>query len=378
MTHSALPTNESEPDASWSRLAVVLFNLGGPDRPEAIPKFLFNLFNDPAIIGAPGPIRWSLAKYISRKRTPTAREIYQHLGGKSPLLDLTRAQAEALETALNEDYRQSTDGISRAVKTFVTMRYWHPLADETVAKVKAFDPDLVVLLPLYPQYSTTTSRSSIRDWKRAATAAGLRARMAEICCFPTDGAFAAAHTTLIQKEIQRLPEGTPFRVIFSAHGLPVSIIEKGDPYQWQVEQTAEAVVEGLGREGLDWTVAYQSRVTPVEWIGPSTEDEIARAGRDGKSIILVPIAFVSEHSETLVELDIEYRALAEKAGVKTYLRVPALGTEANFVESLKRLVVGIAAPRSPALQSGSGGRLCPSTFSQCPIREEIEGEDRGG
>ncbi len=354
-------------DTAWSRLAVVLFNLGGPDSPGAISPFLFNLFNDPAIIGAPGPIRWGLAKYISKKRAPTTKDIYENLGGKSPLLDLTNEQARALESSLSDRLNPSTEEKERVARVFVSMRYWHPLADETVSQVQEFDPDLILLLPLYPQYSTTTVRSSVRDWKQAATATGLKVKTAEICCFPTDSSFADAHVSLLEDTFLKLPESEHCRVLFSAHGLPVSIIEKGDPYQWQVERTVAEVVKRLGRESLDHSICYQSKVTPQEWIGPSTEEEIERAGRDRKSVVLVPIAFVSEHSETLVELDIEYRELAEGAGVPSYHRVPALGVEKAFIESLCNLVLRATEPGMPALSCGSGVRICPSTFSQCPM-----------
>ena len=261
-----------------ARLAVVLFNLGGPDRPDSIQPFLFNLFNDKAIIGAPGPIRFLLAHFISKKRAPVAKEIYEHIGGKSPLLDLTRDQAAALEQALSG---------ADEVKTFIAMRYWHPMSPEVALDVKDFAPDEVILLPLYPQFSTTTSGSSIADWHRSAKAAGLTAPTRTLCCYPTETGWVDAVADLTAKAYDEAAEKGKPRVLFSAHGLPKKIVEKGDPYQWQVERTCAAVVEKLGIDGLDWVTCYQSRVGPMEWIKPATEDELARAGRDGVPVVLL-------------------------------------------------------------------------------------------
>ncbi len=348
------------------RVAVVLFNLGGPDSLDAVQPFLFNLFNDPAIIGAPQPIRWLLARLISQRRAPVAREIYHQLGGKSPLLDLTRAQAEALEQAL----------LDRGVEaqTFVSMRYWHPRSDSVVADVAAFAPDQVVLLPLYPQYSRTTSGSSIEDWRRAASQAGLNGIEATVCCYPVEAGLVTAQVQLIDEQLQQLDgkDETRPRILFSAHGLPERVIRAGDPYQWQVERTTEKVMEILvnrhGADAFDHVVCYQSRVGPLKWIGPSTEEEIDRAGRDRVPVVVVPIAFVSEHSETLVELDMEYRARAEAAGVPHYLRVPALGTTFAFIDGLAQVVID-SLQRLPMTAPDGGIRLCPSDFRRCPCQD---------
>ena len=194
-----------------SRVAVVLFNLGGPDSPEAVQPFLLNLFSDPAIIRAPAPIRWLLARMISRRRAPVAREIYAELGGGSPLLPNTRAQAKALETALGS----SLD--DEAVRVFVAMRYWHPFAAETAAEVADFMPDQVILLPLYPQYSTTTSQSSLDDWAGAAKAAGIDAPAQAICCYPVQSGFIEATAVQVRAALEETPGA---RLLFSAHGLP--------------------------------------------------------------------------------------------------------------------------------------------------------------
>ncbi|MGF1612187.1 MAG: ferrochelatase [Kiloniellales bacterium] len=351
--------------AETGTTAVVLFNLGGPDRPEAVQPFLFNLFNDPAIIGLPQPLRWLLAKLISGRRAPLAREIYGKLGGGSPLLANTEAQAQALEAALN---REAPGG--RRYRVIIAMRYWHPRSDAAAQRVAAAGADRVVLLPLYPQFSTTTSASSVRDWRRAAGAIGLTLPSTMICCYPLESGLIEETAALVEQALTSAAKGggRP-RVLFSAHGLPKKVVTGGDPYQWQVEQTAAAVVAKLGERGvaaeLDWLVCYQSRVGPLEWIGPATDDEIARAGRDGVPLVVVPIAFVSEHSETLVELDIEYRELAEKSGVPAYVRVSTVGAGAAFVAGLAKLVRRAEAA-GPGLCAAQEGRLCPAAWRCCP------------
>jgi len=344
--------------------AVILYNLGGPDGPDDVRPFLFNLFNDPMIIGAPAPIRWLLAQMISRRRAPVAQEIYAHIGGGSPLLANTRAQADALETALN-----SGDG---DYKCFVAMRYWHPMCDAVMDEVMASAPERIVLLPLYPQFSTTTVGSMMRVWERAARKRRLTIPVTALCCYPTDSGFVGSVAESLAAAVAGVSgDAGSFRVLFSAHGLPKQIVEGGDPYQSQVEQTAAAVMKTLGQE-LDWLCCYQSRVGPLEWIGPSTDDEITRAGADGKSVIVVPIAFVSEHSETLVELDIEYRDLAEKAGVRDYIRVPTVGTAPKFIAGLADLVRGNIAAGCDicsGAENANGGRVCAAEWSKCPVSE---------
>lgn len=344
------------------KLAVVLFNLGGPDSVTAIEPFLFNLFNDKAIIGAPQPIRYLLARYISLRRAPVAAEIYAHLGGKSPLLQLTNEQSAELGKSLSAALSEGDE-----VKTFVSMRYWHPMSDEVAAQVKDYNPDRVVLLPLYPQFSTTTTGSSIKDWERAARKCGLKAKTSTICCYPTNAGFVDAIVENLWPQIQESSFVDKPRILFSAHGLPKKIVDKGDPYQWQVEQTALAVANKLNIENLDWWVSYQSRVGPLEWIGPNTEDEIERAGAEKRPLIIVPIAFVSEHSETLVELDIEYRELAEKAGVPSYLRTPAVATHPSFITGLKDLVLEHLKEECVLCPEG-GTRICPTTHKKCQCR----------
>ncbi len=341
-----------------TKTAVVLFNLGGPDRPEAVQPFLFNLFNDPAIIGLPTPLRWLLAKLISKRRAPVAQEIYRELGGGSPLLPNTEAQAAALDSALK------AKGVGEA-RVFIAMRYWHPRAEETAKEVAAYAPDQVILLPLYPQFSTTTSGSSLKEWERVAKAAGLRAPSRSVCCYPEESGFVEAVALRLREALRQVDHEMTPRVLFSAHGLPKKIVEKGDPYQWQVEQSVAAVVRSLGEVNLDWQVCYQSRVGPLEWIGPSTDAEIEKAGSEGRPLIVVPIAFVSEHSETLVELDIEYRELAAASGVPSYIRVGTVATGSPFIDGLAEQVSrALASDR--AICSQAGGRFCPAKWSGCP------------
>jgi ferrochelatase len=250
------------------------------------------------------------------------------------------------------------------------MRYWHPFSDAAVRAVQAWNPDEIILLPLYPQYSTTTTGSSLTAWREAAARAGLAKPVSTLCCYPTDRGFLAATAAIVRRSYTEarvaLDPAIGLRVLFSAHGLPEVIVRKGDPYQCQVEQTVAGVVRHLGICDLDHRVCYQSRATPQKWLAPSTEEEIERAAKDKVALLVVPIAFVSEHSETLVELDIEYRHLAKKLGVPGYYRVPAQNADAGFITALADLVRhGLAA--GPGLHSVSGSRECPEAHRDCPF-----------
>lgn len=324
-----------------TRLGVVLFNLGGPDSPRAVRPFLFNLFSDPAILRVPAIVRPLLAGLIAFRRAKVARAIYAQIGGRSPIVELTQAQAQALQAALAECH----DG---PVKVVIAMRYWHPLSEAAAAELAAFEPERVVLLPLYPQFSTTTTASSLKAWRLAAARVGLKAPTQAVCCYPDEAGFIAALCAGVAAGLRQVPQRQASRVLFSAHGLPKRVIAEGDPYQRQVEATAAAIVARLAVVDLDWAICYQSRVGPLEWIGPSLDDELARAGRDHIAVVLVPIAFVSEHSETLVELDIEARAEAARLGVPAFVRVPAVGTAQAFINGLAAMVAGILAERADA------------------------------
>ena len=336
------------------RTAIILFNLGGPDRLDAVKPFLFNLFNDPAIIGLPQPLRWMVAQLISSRRAPTARSIYEHMGGRSPIVGNTEEQARALDALFGPDF-----------KCFIVMRYWHPRAHDQVAAVKQWAPDRVLLLPLYPQFSTTTTASSVREWQREAARVGLAVPTTTLCCYPDNAGFVTAVANGVRRGLTQFDPTLKPRVLFSAHGLPKKVIDAGDPYQEQVERSVAAVLAELAMPALDWVICYQSRVGPLEWIGPSTEAEVKRGGADVVPLLVVPIAFVSDHSETLVELDIEYRTLAEERGVPAYVRVPTVGADADFIAGLADEVRrAIAAPEP--IRSSAGRRICTTGRSGCP------------
>ncbi len=341
--------------ATARKIAVVLFNLGGPDGPDDVQPFLYNLFNDPAIIGAPAFVRTPLAHFISRTRAKSAKENYAKMGGGSPLLPETQRQSDALIAAL------SAKDPSAEWRAFIAMRYWSPFVEDVAADVDRWAPDEVILLPLYPQFSTTTTGSSLGAWRDA----GGRRDARVVCCYPTQDAFIAAHAEALRTAWRDAGSPSNTRVLYSAHGLPERIVQRGDPYQWQIERTVAAVAERLP-ELPDWTICYQSRVGPLKWIGPSTEEAIDAAAADAKGILLTPIAFVSEHIETLVELDEEYAERAHAAGVKTYLRAPALGVDAQFISGLAELALD-ALTGPPGFKPPGGGRICPLTCGSCPV-----------
>ena len=337
------------------KIAVVLFNLGGPDGPDAVRPFLFNLFNDPAIIGLPGILRTAVAKLISSRREESAKANYALMGGGSPLLPETRRQAAALETALAA--RSPGDEI----RCFIAMRYWHPMTDATAAEVAAWGPDEIVLLPLYPQFSTTTTGSSAKAWGEAYRGPG---KVRTVCCYPAAAGLIEAHARLIRESWAAAGHPGPVRLLFSAHGLPEKVVKAGDPYQVQIEATCAAVAAALG-EGWDWKVCYQSRVGPMKWIGPSTDDEIRAASAEGLALVVTPIAFVSEHVETLVELDHEYGELARTAGCPAYVRVPALGIDNVFIDSLAEMAI---ASLGRSGTSSGDGYACAG-LGKCPRTE---------
>ena len=341
------------------KVAVVLFNLGGPDSQKAVRPFLFNLFKDPAIIQAPAALRLPLAALISGTRARSARANYAHMGGASPLLRETQAQAAALGEALGRRLPQDE------TRVFLAMRYWKPFTEATAREVAAWGADDVVLMPLYPQYSTTTTASSLKAWT-AAYRGG--ARTHAVCCYYSRDSLVRAHVIRIREawEAAGRPDGV--RLLFSAHGLPETCIKGGDPYQWQVEATCRAIVERLDWP-WDWRICYQSRVGPMKWIGPSTTEAIAEACHDGMGILIDPVAFVSEHIETLVELDKDYAKLAEEIGCQTYLRARAVGVEPGFIQGLADMAADAlettgVRPESPP---------CDPAWTKCPCRAGLAG-----
>ena len=353
---AGMATMSSEANKGGRRIAVVLFNLGGPDDAASVKPFLFNLFNDPAIIGLPGFLRTGVARLISSRREVPAQANYAMMdaGGGSPLLPETRRQSSALETVL----ASALPGDE--VKVFIAMRYWHPLTEETAVDVAAFGPDEVVLLPLYPQFSTTTTQSSLKAWRESYAGSG---RSRAICCYPQGDGWIEAQAEGIRSVLAETGD-RPVRVLFSAHGIPEKLVAKGDPYQEQIEATVAAIMARLGP--VDHQICYQSRVGPMKWLGPSTPDAIADLGKKGIGAVVVPVAFVSEHIETLVELDIEYGELAHELGVSPYLRTPTVSLSEPFIAMLSNAVVG-SLHRTGAAPYGPG---CQARWKACPFHNQ--------
>lgn len=350
------------------KIAVVLFNLGGPDSKESIQPFLMNFFMDKNIIGAPKPVRYLLAKYISFKRTRReAGESYAILGDRSPLLKNTNAQRDALEKILNDD------SSANEYKVFTCMRYWHPMAPEVVKDVKDWGADKVLLLPMYPQFSTTTSWSSLGVWIDACEAEGLNTDSSMVCCYPDNDGFIEASAQNILAEWEKAKKHEKVRILFSAHGLPEKVVAGGDPYQWQCEQTSAKIAarlkETLGDEMPEWRNCYQSRVGPLKWIGPSTEEMIEKSVDEGYALLIYPHAFTQEHVETLVELDIEYRDVAEKHVKHGYYRAKTVGTHPAFIQGLAKLVKDHE-QRNDITAEGYEC-ICPAQYGRCCMRADI-------
>lgn len=317
------------------RVGVLLLNLGGPDKLEDVRPFLFNLFADPEIIRLPFPwMQKPLAWLISTLRAKKSQANYMEIGGGSPLRRITEAQAQALSAKLQE--------MGADTNIYVGMRYWHPFTEEAIAEIKRDRPDRLVILPLYPQFSISTSGSSFRVleemWAKDDQLAQLPYTL--IPSWYSHPDYLGAMADLIRQELDKFPNPDGVHVFFSAHGVPQSYVdEAGDPYQREIESCTRLIMQTLGRSNAH-TLAYQSRVGPVEWLKPYTEDALKELGEGGiKEMVVVPISFVSEHIETLQEIDIEYRELAEEAGVEHFQRVPALNTHPLFIQSLARLVV---------------------------------------
>ena len=317
-----------------SRVGIVLLNLGGPERIQDVGPFLYNLFSDPEIIRLPIPaLQKPLAWLISTLRSNKSQEAYRSIGGGSPLRRITDQQARELQSLLRQREVDAT--------TYVAMRYWHPFTESAVADMKADGIDQVVVLPLYPHFSISTSGSSFRELQRLRQGDEHFAQLPlrAIRSWHDHPGYLQAMAQLIAREIDACVDPSSAHVFFSAHGVPKSYVEEaGDPYQKEIESCAELIMKTLGREN-PWTLAYQSRVGPVEWLQPYTEEALEELGEKGvKELVVVPISFVSEHIETLEEIDIEYREIATEAGVSNFRRVPALDTDPTFIASLADLV----------------------------------------
>ncbi len=334
------------------KVAVLLMNLGGPETQADVKGFLYNLFADRRIITLPFGVRHGLAAFIAHTRTPMAQANYRYMGGGSPILAGTRAQVDALQALLDEKA-----GIDARV--FVGMRYWHPFIGAAAAEIAAFAPDEIVLLPLYPQFSSTTTLTAFEAFDQAYRGP---ATVKRICCYANNDHFIAAHAGLIRERLATLANPQDYRLLFSAHGLPQEIVDAGDPYQAQIEATVTRIMAELGDH--DHVVCYQSRVGRLQWLTPSTDDEIRRAGEEGKPVVVIPIAFVSEHVETLVELDIEYSHLARDIGVPDYVRVPALGINGDYIRALAEEVTKALASNAAII----GDEACADCHAFCPKR----------
>ncbi len=346
------------------KTAVILLNLGGPDKLSSVKPFLFNLFNDKAIISLPQPFRFLLAKLISSRRAHKAQKIYEQIGGKSPLLEITRAQADSLNRELS---------FFGEFKVFVSMRYWHPMSKQVVAEVLDYNPKQVILLPLYPQFSTSTTESSLTDFVSQLRLQRSDIVIKQVCCYKDDPQFVLSHANLIKNSLQKFADKKmdEFRFLFSAHGLPQKLIDQGDPYVFQVEQSTKAIVKilqkTLDEKNIDFKVCYQSKVGPLQWTSPSLDHEIRRAALDKKNVVIVPISFVSEHSETLVELDIDYKKLAEDLAIKHYVRVPALNLDGHFIKSLTQICRSVASQDGTWFSGGQTKLTCSPECLRCPI-----------
>jgi ferrochelatase len=317
------------------RVGVLLLNLGGPDELRDVRPFLYNLFSDPEIIRLPfswlqSPLAW----LISTLRAKKSQENYRQIGGGSPLRRITEAQAQALQEHLQQKGQDA--------RVYIGMRYWHPFTEEAIARIKRDGITDLVILPLYPQFSISTSGSSFRllekIWQE--DPALNRINYTVIPSWYQQPGYLQAMAQLIAQELDQFPNPDSVHIFFSAHGVPVSYVtEAGDPYQQEIEDCTALIMQTLNRPNPH-TLAYQSRVGPVEWLKPYTEDALQELGTQGiENLLVVPISFVSEHIETLQEVDIEYRHLAEEAGIGSFHRVPALNTHPVFIESLATLVV---------------------------------------
>ncbi|NJL01887.1 MAG: ferrochelatase [Spirulinaceae cyanobacterium SM2_1_0] len=315
------------------RVGVLLLNLGGPDELDDVRPFLYNLFSDPEIIRLPFPwLQKPLAWLISTRRAPGSRENYRQIGGGSPLRRITEEQGADLAQQL------AAQGIDAQV--YIGMRYWHPFTEEALAQIKRDRPERLVILPLYPQFSISTSGSSFRllasFW---AEDPALQAQpYTVIPSWYQQPDYLQAMAQLISVELDTFENPDDVHIFFSAHGVPVSYVEEaGDPYQREIEDCTRLIMQTLNRANAH-TLAYQSRVGPVEWLRPYTEDALAELGTQGvRRILVVPISFVSEHIETLQEIDIEYREVAEEAGIEHFARVPALNRHPRFIQALATL-----------------------------------------
>ena len=327
-----------------NRVAVIMFQLGGPDSQAAVEPFLYNLFCDPDIINFPGAFlaRKALAKLISTTRSKVVGQHYAEIGGGSPIRRLTGQQARALQETLRPHLN---------ARTIVAMRYWHPDTAEAVAALESEPYDELVLLPLYPHYSFATTRSSLREWDRQylpkfKAKSGSKPPVKLIDHFYDHPDYVAAVVERINSVLQEVPDPENVYLVFSAHGLPMTLVEKGDPYPKHIEQTVQ-LVRQLGAWSNPHVLCYQSKVGPQKWLQPSLTGTIERLAKSGvKRMLVIPIAFLTEHIETLHEINIEARAEAEHLGVKDFYLMPALNDSPLLIRALADLVLRAVGVRS--------------------------------
>ena len=313
------------------QVGVVLFQLGGPDSPESIEPFLYNLFCDPDIIDFPFAriARQPLAKLISTTRARHVAHHYAEIGGKSPILANTTRQAAALEAALRSDYD---------ARVVVAMRYWHPFTEEAIGLLERDRPEQVVLLPLYPQYSKTTTGSSLNEWRRKFHPNGWAPRVRTIDEFYENPAYLDSVVEMVNQTLAGIEDVTDTDFVFSAHSVPVAVIDSGDPYQRQIERTTELVWQRGGWPGRK-QICYQSKVGAAKWLRPSMHETVKRlAAENRRHVVVVPISFVSDHVETLHEIAIEHRAQARALGIGDFRMVPGLNDSPAFIAALAGLV----------------------------------------
>lgn len=325
---------------SHNKVGVVLFQLGGPDSTEAIEPFLYNLFCDPDIIDFPFAriARQPLAKLIAARRARHVAHRYEEIGGKSPILELTRRQARALERELAGDFD---------ARVVVAMRYWHPFTEEAVAELAPHAPGDVVLLPLYPQYSKTTTGSSLNEWNRRFQPNGWNPRVHLIREFYEDAAYLDALAAAINDSLRQFPDPAGVDIVFSAHSVPVAVIEQGDPYQRQIERTVDLVWERGGWPARRH-ICYQSKVGASKWLRPSMHETIRRlAAARSRHVLVVPVSFVSDHVETLHEIEIEHCRQAHSQGIEEFRMMPGLNDAPAFIAALGKLVRSSAGACQP-------------------------------
>ncbi|XP_059624469.1 ferrochelatase-2, chloroplastic isoform X3 [Cornus florida] len=330
----------SAPLTGDQKIGVLLLNLGGPETLNDVQPFLFNLFADPDIIRLPRLFRFlqkPLAQFISVLRAPKSKEGYASIGGGSPLRRITDAQAEELRKALCDK--------NVPAKVYVGMRYWHPFTEEAIEQIKRDGITKLVVLPLYPQFSISTSGSSLRLLESIFREDEYLVNMQHTVIpswYQREG-YIKAMANLIEKELKFFDSPGKVMIFFSAHGVPLAYVEEaGDPYKAEMEECVDLIMEELEKRRITnaYTLAYQSRVGPVEWLKPYTDETIIELGQKGvKSLLAVPISFVSEHIETLEEIDVEYKELALKSGIEKWGRVPALGCEPTFISDLADAVI---------------------------------------